>query len=124
VRLVAIVVTLHYVCLCQLFFASDLDRALAILRAVGESLARLPYTISEYSWQGPAIVIAVAVVLLAALWRSDLAGSVFDRLALRVGARTGWLSTILCIQCAFVAGMFFVDWAFAQEPPPVLYMKF
>jgi D-alanyl-lipoteichoic acid acyltransferase DltB (MBOAT superfamily) len=124
VRVIAIVVTLHYVCLCQLFFSSDLEPALAILRAVGQSLARLPYTISEYSWQSPAIVIAVAAVLLAALWRSDLAGSVFDRLALRIGARTGWLSTILCLQCAFVAGMFFVDWAFAQEPPPVLYMKF
>jgi len=124
VRLVSIVVTLHYVCLCQLFFSSDVARALAILRTVGTVLVSSPATVSKYSWQGPTVTIVVAAVLLAALWRSDVAGSLIERVALRIGARTGWLSTILCIQCAFVAGMFFVDWAFAQEPPPVLYMQF
>jgi uncharacterized membrane protein len=70
------------------------------------------------------IAIVIAAVLLALLWKSDAAGSLLDRLALWTGQRTGWLTAILCVQCIFVAGMFFVDWAFQQEPPPVLYMAF
>jgi D-alanyl-lipoteichoic acid acyltransferase DltB (MBOAT superfamily) len=124
VRLCAIVVTLHYVCLCQLFFSNKVDRALDILRLIGKSLVSWPATISEYSWQGPAVTIVAVAVLLTALWRSDVAGSILERFALRIGARNGWLSTMLCLLCAFVAAMFFFDWAFAQEPPPVLYMQF
>jgi D-alanyl-lipoteichoic acid acyltransferase DltB (MBOAT superfamily) len=124
VRLAAIVVTLHYVCLSQLFFANDVDRALAILGAAGSELLHLPAAISGYSWQGPGIAIVVAAALLAALWKSDAAGSVLERIARRIGERNGWLSALLCVQCMFVAGMFFVDWAFQQEPPPVLYMAF
>jgi alginate O-acetyltransferase complex protein AlgI len=124
VRLAAIVVTLHYVCLSQLFFANDVDRALAILGAAGGELLHLPAAISGYSWQGPGIAIVVAAALLAALWKSDAAGSVLELMARRIGERNGWLSAILCVQCMFVAGMFFVDWAFQQEPPPVLYMAF
>jgi D-alanyl-lipoteichoic acid acyltransferase DltB (MBOAT superfamily) len=124
VRLAAIVVTLHYVCLSQLFFANDVDRALAILGAAGSELLHLPAAISGYSWQGPGIAIVVAAALLAALWKSDAAGSVLELMARRIGERNGWLSAILCVQCMFVAGMFFVDWAFQQEPPPVLYMAF
>jgi alginate O-acetyltransferase complex protein AlgI len=124
VRFVAIVVTLHYVCLCQLFFSSNVDRALGILRTIGNGLLSLPATVTGYSWQGPAVGIAIAAALLVALWNSDSAGSFLERLAARIGTRTRWLSTILCVLCVFVAGMFFVDWAFAQEPPPVLYMRF
>jgi len=124
VRLAAIVVTLHYVCLSQLFFANDVDRALAILGAAVRELLHLPAAISGYSWQGPGIAIVVAAALLAALWKSDVAGSVLERIVRRIGERNGWLSAILCLQCMFVAGMFFVDWAFQQEPPPVLYMAF
>ncbi len=124
VRLIAIVVTLHYVCLCQLFFSSNVDRALFVLRTIGAGIVSLPSTFSVYSWRGPAVVIFVVAALLLALWRSDAAGSFLERLSLRIGARNGRLSTILCLLCVFVAGMFFVDWAFTQEPPPVLYMQF
>ncbi|HET6324697.1 MAG TPA: MBOAT family O-acyltransferase [Planctomycetaceae bacterium] len=124
VRLIAIVVTLHYVCLCQLFFSSNVDRALLVLRTIGSGLVSLPSTFSVYSWRGPVVVTFVVAALLIALWRSDAAGSFIERLALRIGARNGRLSTILCVLCVFVAGMFFVDWAFTQEPPPVLYMQF
>jgi len=124
VRLVAIVVTLHYVCLCQLFFSSNLNRALAILGAAGSEIVHLPTKISGYSWRGPTVAIVIIAVLLAALWKSDVIGALIDRLALRIGQRTGWLSAILFLQCVFVAGMFFVDWALQQEPPPVLYMAF
>jgi alginate O-acetyltransferase complex protein AlgI len=124
VRLVAIVITLHYVCVCQLFFANDVDHALSILSALGTCLANLPAAVSRYSWQGPALVLVAAAVLLTALWKSDAAGSFFERAGRWLGERNGLLSTILCAQCAFVAGMFFVQWAFQQEPPPVLYMQF
>jgi alginate O-acetyltransferase complex protein AlgI len=124
VRLVAIVVTLNYVCVCQLFFASNVDQALAVLTAMGTGIAHLPREISHYSWPGPVIALGVTAALLIALWKSDITGRVLDRMLLWIGQRNGWLSTILCLQCAFVAGMFFVDWAFQQEPPPVLYMAF
>jgi alginate O-acetyltransferase complex protein AlgI len=123
VRVIAIVVTLHYVCLCQLFFSSDVKRALTILGAAARGIVHLPSVLSAYSWQSPAVIVLVALVL-AALWKSDLAGSLIDRAAVRLGKRPGWLSAILCLQCAFVTGMFFVAWAFHQEPPPVLYMTF
>jgi hypothetical protein len=124
VRFIAVVVTLHYVCLCQLFFALDVERALEILAAAGSEIAHLPTTLSSYAWQGPAAAILVAAVSLALLWKSDLVASVLERVTLRVGQRTGWLYAILCMQCVFVAGMLFVDWALQQEPPPVLYMAF
>ncbi|HXY34983.1 MAG TPA: MBOAT family O-acyltransferase [Planctomycetaceae bacterium] len=124
VRLIAIVVTLHYVCVCQLFFATDLDRALQVLGGAASGLVHLPGALLHYSWEGPAVVLVAAAVVLTLLWKSDLAGSFVQRIALRIGQRNGWLSAILCVECAFVAGMFFVDWAFQQEPPPVLYMAF
>jgi len=124
VRLIAIVVTLHYVCVCQLFFATDLDRAVQVLGGAASGLVHLPGTLLRYSWEGPAIVLVAAAVVLTLLWKSDLVGSFVQRIALRIGQRNGWLSAILCVECAFVAGMFFVDWAFQQEPPPVLYMAF
>jgi alginate O-acetyltransferase complex protein AlgI len=124
VRLVAIVVTLNYVCVSQVFFSSDVDQAMTILAALATGIAHLPSAVSRYSWTGPAVAIAVTAALLVALWKSDVTGRVLDRLALWMGQRNGWLSAILCLQCAFVAGMFFVDWAFQQEPPPVLYMAF
>jgi alginate O-acetyltransferase complex protein AlgI len=124
VRLIAVVVTLHYVCLCQLFFALDVERALEILAAAGSEIAHLPTTLSSYAWQGPAVAGLLGAMSLALLWKSDLVASVLERVTLRVGRRTGWLYTILCMQCVFVAGMLFVDWALQQEPPPVLYMAF
>jgi hypothetical protein len=98
--------------------AGRLGSARALLRI------SLPSGLSGYSWQGPGIAIVVAAALLAALWKSDVAGPVLERIARRIGERNGWLSAILCVQCMFVAGMFFVDWALQQEPPPVLYMAF
>jgi D-alanyl-lipoteichoic acid acyltransferase DltB (MBOAT superfamily) len=124
VRLIAIVVTLHYVCLCQLFFSSSYYQAMKILGAAGTELVRLPSTLSYDSWRGPTAAMVVVAVLLIALWKSDAAGSIMRRLALRSGERTGWLAAILFAQCVFVAGMFFVEWVLQQEPPPVLYMAF
>ena len=124
VRLVAIVVTLHYVFLSQLFFSSNLHSALKILSSAGREILRLPANFSHYSWQGPAMAITIAALLLAALWKADAAGTVVDRLNLRFGQNTRYLAAILFIQCTLVAGMFFVDWVVEQEPPPVLYMAF
>src|SRR5580700_2260840 len=95
VRLIAIVVTLHYVCLCQLFFSSSYYQAMKILGAAGTELVRLPSTLSYDSWRGPTAAMVVVAVLLIALWKSDAAGSIMRRLALRSGERTGWLAAIL-----------------------------
>jgi hypothetical protein len=64
------------------------------------------------------------LVLLTAAWKFDAFSAFIARLALRFSTRNGWLLTILCVQCAIVVEMFFFDWAFQQEPPPVLYMAF
>jgi alginate O-acetyltransferase complex protein AlgI len=127
VHAIAIVVTFHYVCLCQLFFATNLDRGRLILRAGLDEILRLPASILRYapsSWGLPVTIAVVVLLLLSALWKFDAVGAFLERMTARVSARNGWLLAILCLQCAFVAGMFFVDWAFQQEPPPVLYMAF
>jgi D-alanyl-lipoteichoic acid acyltransferase DltB (MBOAT superfamily) len=124
VRLIAILVTLHYVCLSQLFFSSNLTSALKILGAGTSAIMHLPATLSHYSWQGPTVAVGVTAVLLFVLWNANAVGSIANWVTLRIANSTGWLGTILCLQCMFVAGMFFVDWTFQQEPPPVLYMAF
>jgi len=124
VRLMAIVVTLHYVCLCQLFFSSNRYWATKVLSRFGSELVRLPVTLAHYPLQGPVAAIVVAGALLVLLLKSDGIGSLLDRLGRRLGQRTGWLLAILAVECVFVAGMFFVDWALQQAPPPVLYMAF
>jgi alginate O-acetyltransferase complex protein AlgI len=124
VRLIAILATLHYVCLSQLFFSSNLTSALKILGAGTSAIMHLPATLSHYSWQGPTVAVGVTAVLLFVLWNANAVGSIADWVTLRIANSTGWLGTILCLQCMFVAGMFFVDWTFQQEPPPVLYMAF
>jgi alginate O-acetyltransferase complex protein AlgI len=124
VRLIAVVMTLHYVCFCQFFFSSDLNWAMKMLGTAGSEIFHLPATLSRYSWHGAAIAMVVATLLLIALWNSALIGSVVEWFAVRFRERTGWLCAILFIQSAFVAGMFFIDWALQQDPPPVLYMAF
>jgi D-alanyl-lipoteichoic acid acyltransferase DltB (MBOAT superfamily) len=125
VRIIAIVITLHFVCISHAFFASDLDQALARLRAAGREIIHFPAATSAYSWQVTAIVLAAAVGLLwVLLWKSDGIGSAIERLARRLENRSGWLYAILCLQCFLVGSMFFIDWALQQAPPPVRYMAF
>jgi hypothetical protein len=78
----------------------------------------------SYSWHGPAAMIGIAAALLIALWKSDTIGSILGQLGAWIACRKGWLCTVICIQCVVVAGMFFFDWAFQQEAPPVVYMAF
>ncbi|HXY33138.1 MAG TPA: hypothetical protein VEI07_02860, partial [Planctomycetaceae bacterium] len=95
-----------------------------VLSRFGSELVRLPVTLAHYPLQGPVAAIVVAGALLVLLLKSDGIGSLLDRLGRRLGQRTGWLLAILAVECVFVAGMFFVDWALQQAPPPVLYMAF
>jgi|HubBroStandDraft_6_1064221.scaffolds.fasta_scaffold11193_5 alginate O-acetyltransferase complex protein AlgI len=129
VRIFAIMINLHYVGVSLLFFNSDINRAQAILRGAVREIAHLPTTVFTYSWEGMPVAIEIALllfvlVLLTAAWKFDAFSVFIARLALRFSTRNGWLLTILCVQCAIVVEMFFFDWAFQQEPPPVLYMAF
>jgi alginate O-acetyltransferase complex protein AlgI len=129
VRIFAIVINLHYVGVSLLFFNSDINHAMAILRGAAREIARLPTTVLIYRWEGMPIAIEMAMLLfllllLAVAWKFDALCAFIARWALRLSTRNGWLVTILCVQCALVVEMFFFDWAVQQEPPPVLYMAF
>jgi alginate O-acetyltransferase complex protein AlgI len=124
VRLIAIIVTLNYVCICQLFFSSDRFWATDVLARLGTAVVRLPKLLAHSSWQGPAAAFIVTGALLWLLWKSETVGLRLDQLEARLVQRTGWLATILAVQSIIVAGMFFFDWALQQAPPPVLYMAF
>jgi alginate O-acetyltransferase complex protein AlgI len=125
IRCVAVVVTLHYVCLCQLFFALDVDRALAVLKGAWTKVPHIPAVLTGYTWQGlPLAGLIGAIVFTAAIWKIDALSSILWRVGSWFDRRTGWLYAIVSVLCTFVALMFFVDWAFQQEPPPVLYMAF
>jgi alginate O-acetyltransferase complex protein AlgI len=124
VRVIAIVFTLHYVCLCQLFFSNDLTTAVKVLSAAGDAALHLPSLISAHSWRAPTILVGTAGALLVALWKTDAVASILDRLASRIAGSTGWLCAIVCLQALIVGGMFFVGWTFQQEAPPVVYKAF
>jgi D-alanyl-lipoteichoic acid acyltransferase DltB (MBOAT superfamily) len=125
VRGLAVVVTLHYVCICQLFFAMDVDRALALLKGAWANIPRLPAILTGYAWQGlPLAGLIMAALFVAGIWKIDVVSSILRRVGSWFDHRTGWLYAIVSVLCTFVAFMFFVDWAFQQEPPPVLYMAF
>jgi alginate O-acetyltransferase complex protein AlgI len=124
VRVIAIAATLHYVCLCQLFFSSDLTSAMTTLRAAGDAVLHLPATLSVCSWQSSALVVGTAIGLLVVLWKSDAVGAILERLSIWIAGSTGRLCVVLCVQCMLVGGMFFVDWTFEKEPPPVVYGGF
>jgi D-alanyl-lipoteichoic acid acyltransferase DltB (MBOAT superfamily) len=125
IRCVAVGVTLHYVCICQLFFAMDVDRALALLKGAWANIPRVPAILTGYASQGlPLAGLIAATLFLAAIWKIDAISSIIRRVGSWFDHRTGWLYAIVSVLCTFVALMFFVDWAFQQEPPPVLYMAF
>jgi alginate O-acetyltransferase complex protein AlgI len=124
VRALAVAVTLHYVCLCQLFFSSDLTTAAKVLSASADAVLHLPNLHSEQSWRVPTIVVGTAFALLLALWKIDAVGAVLGRIATRMGTSTGWLCVVVCLESLIVGGMFFVGWTFQQEAPPVVYQAF
>jgi hypothetical protein len=69
----------------------------------------------------PVLAVALALVVL---WTADSIGPVTSRIVTRLTERTALMYSILCAQTAMVVLVLYVEWAFQQEPPPVLYMSF
>jgi alginate O-acetyltransferase complex protein AlgI len=124
-RVLAIVITLNYVCLCQLFFATGVEDALKILGAASTGLSHLPRLFTGYAWEARGVALFVcAMVVLAALWKADAIAAVVTRVTSHIGRRPTLLYTLMSAETAIVVFMFFIDWAVRQEPPPVLYRAF
>jgi D-alanyl-lipoteichoic acid acyltransferase DltB (MBOAT superfamily) len=122
---IAVIVTLHYVGFCFLFFSLKPLGVQTLLATVSRELLNVPATLSGSTWRSlDATPFVVAALALAALWKADAIGSVFARLASRIAERPALLYSILYTQTTIVVLVLYFEWAFQQEPPPVLYMSF
>jgi alginate O-acetyltransferase complex protein AlgI len=126
VRYAAILVTLHYVCFCNLFFSLGLDGAMNFLNGAFALLGRMPVSLTGYSWQTwHAAPLVIAAVALTALWKANAIGSAIAAVSRAVTNRPSLLYAILGTQTMIVVFVLFFEWAYVQqEPPPVLYMAF
>jgi len=125
IRWIAVLVTLHFMCLSLLFFSSDYDQAMLLLTTAWNQLMQLPVSVASHEW-GPrsALILVVAAVLLSVLWKFDEIGSLVAGFFTGVARRPALLCTVLCAMTALVVAIFFFNWAFQQNPPPVRYMAF
>jgi hypothetical protein len=125
IRWIATLVTLHYVCFCLLFFALTPHEVQVLLTSAWHELIALSATLDTSTWRAlDAVPFVVAAFALVALWKAEAIGAALARLAASISARPALLYSILCTQTAIVVLVLYFDWAFQQEPPPVLYMSF
>ena len=126
IRCLAIVATFHYVCLCHLAFASTIDFSVwVVLTDMTAEVVQILQAMSGLHWS-PAvwITLIVASLAFAGLWKAEAIGRSGDRFAAWLLSRRPALPTLVCAQIVLVAFLFFLDWTFEQEPPPVVYMRF
>ncbi len=125
IRWFATLVTLHYVCFCLLFFALTPHEVKVLLTSAWGELIALPSTLGTSTWRPPDLLpFVVAVLALVALWKAEALGAALTRLAAKITSRPALLYSLLCTLTAVVVLVLYFDWAFQQEPPPVLYMSF
>jgi alginate O-acetyltransferase complex protein AlgI len=122
---IAVLVTLHYVGFCFLFFSLSLHQARILLGTAWSELLSVPSSLGNSAWSAqnlaPVLAVSLAVVVL---WTADSFGSVLGRLASRITQRSALMSSMLCAQTTAVVLLLYFEWAFQQEAPPVLYMSF
>ena len=120
---VATLVTLHYMAFCFLFFSLSVKQVLTLFAVVSAGLR--PASLGGWDLHSPQVLaIVVAALALAALWKADAIGAWFGNLASRIVPRPRVMYSILFSETALVVLVLYFDWAFQQEPPPVLYMSF
>jgi alginate O-acetyltransferase complex protein AlgI len=125
VRFVATLVTLHYVCLCHLFFSNDVRDALALLSAAATSLTHLPALLTSSTWPVRQLVLlGAAAMATGALWKADAIGTIAARLTSLIVRKPSLLYTLVWMQMLVVVSVFFVDWALQHQPRPILYKAF
>jgi alginate O-acetyltransferase complex protein AlgI len=130
IQRIAVVVTLHYVGFCFLFFALSPQEVQFLLAAASRDLVSLPASLGGATWGafdsmllGAGLLVAVGAALIA-LWHADTITSIAGRLAAAIVDRRGLMYSIVCAQTVIVVLLLYFEWAFQQEPPPVLYMHF
>jgi len=108
-----------------LFFSSGYDRAMLLVTTAWDELIKLPASLAGHAWGSrETLILVVAAVLLAVLWKFDALCSLVAGLFSGVARRPALLCTVLCAMTAVVVAVCFFDWAFQQNPPPVRYMAF
>jgi len=125
VHWIAVIGTLHYVGFCFLFFSMDIRGVEVFFATVSRELVNLPASLGSAAWRSLDLApLVVAALALAALWKADAIADGLGRIARGVTHRPALMYSILCTQTAIVVLVLYFDWAFQQEPPPVLYMSF
>ena len=76
IRWVAVVLTLHFMCLSLLFFSTYYDQAMLALTTAWRQLLEIRTSAASHEW-GPrgAVILVAATVLLAVLWKFDALNS-------------------------------------------------
>ncbi|HET6327850.1 MAG TPA: MBOAT family O-acyltransferase [Planctomycetaceae bacterium] len=123
IRWVATLFTLHYVGFCFLFFSLSMPQLRTLFSMLSREVWHWPASWS--GWQmADAAWLVLGIVALLSLWKADAIGSALGKLAAKAQQRPRLMYSMLCAQTAFVVLVLYFDWAFQQEAPPVLYMKF
>jgi D-alanyl-lipoteichoic acid acyltransferase DltB (MBOAT superfamily) len=125
IRRIAVVVTLHYVGFCFLFFAMSPHEVQLLLTAAWRDVLSLPASLGDTTWSAlHGLLLGAAVAALIALWQADAIGSGVRRLTAAILDRRRLMYSIVCTQTLVVVLVLYFEWAFQQEAPPVLYMHF
>lgn len=121
----AIVATFHYVCFCHLAFASNVGES--VWMAFLDTVQQLTATMQAMAgW--PGIVAALiffaygAVLAIGARWAN--APETVTRWIARLTPRATGVPAMVLFQVLVMTFCFFLDWAYQQQPPPVIYMRF
>jgi D-alanyl-lipoteichoic acid acyltransferase DltB (MBOAT superfamily) len=125
IRWIAVLITLHFLCLSLLFFSTFYDQAMLVLTTALSQFMKLPASVASHEWWPRGALIAVVVaVLLTVLWKFDAISSLVAGVFSGAARRPALLCTVLCAMTALVVAVLFFDWTFQQIPPPVHYMAF
>jgi alginate O-acetyltransferase complex protein AlgI len=120
IRAMAVFVTFHFVCFSFLFFSSGVARATELLELVGHELG------AKAAWTALMPVAAALAVAAALLWVGSRRAVWFDFLARweQRQPRTQSRCTVVIAKTALVVCGIFAVWAFGQQDPVVVYMRF
>ena len=123
IRWIATLVTLHYVGFCFLFFSLSLQQVRTLFRTLPVELLRSRCRTLGPDWRA---VDAVAVCDGACAGRTVEGRAIGSALAGWPRASDAPAAHVLDSVHAdgVVVLVLYVEWAFQQEPPPVLYMAF
>src|SRR5580704_11213781 len=103
IKWIAVIVTLHYVCFCHLFFSMNPHDVRILLESAAHELMHLPASLDESSWRlVDAWPLFAGALALAALWKAVAIGSALAGLASRIARRQGSLYSLLCTQTAIM----------------------